>query len=142
MHNDGQADIAPRLLALGPEDFAREAERLLGEISDGERGLLASVLIDACADNNPESTPVFTQLRLDSADPSLMSRRDVATLLAHLQAHDSKALRHALLALGDAPQLHPILGGLFAPSRGNSDTSSLGNDPTTETTPHDRLSPR
>lgn len=142
MRDDGRAEIAPRLSALGPAEFAREAERFLGEIADGERGLLASALIDACAEAAPESAPLVARLRLDSADPSLMSRRDVATLLAHLQAHDSGALRRALLTLRDAPRLHVTLGGLFAPSRGGSDTSNLGSDPTTGTPPPDRSSPR
>jgi hypothetical protein len=141
MHDEQRAAIVSRLLALQPDEFAREAERLLGEIADEERGVLASALLAAYPHNAPENATVISQLRLDSADPSLMSRRDVSTLLAHLQAHDRQALSCALLTLVDAPQLHSIIGGLFAPSRDTSDTSNLGGDPTTETT-HDRLSPR
>jgi hypothetical protein len=143
MHDDDQrAAIVSRLLALKPNEFVDEADRLLSEISDEERGILASALIDAYPDDASENATIISQLRLDSADPSLMSRRDVSTLLTHLQAHDRQALRRALLLPSDASRLHSTLGGLFAPSRGTSDTSSLGSDPTTEMRPHDRLSPR
>jgi hypothetical protein len=142
MQDEQRAAHVSRLLALTPEDFAREADRLLVEIADEERGRLAGTLIDAYQHSKPENADIVSQLRLDSADPSLMSRRDVRTLLAHVQSHDRQALRRALLALGDAPQPHSTLSGLFAPSRGTSDTSNLGSDPTVETTPQDRLSPR
>lgn len=142
MREDDRPEMTPALLALGPEQFAREADRFLGGLSDGDRGLLASALVGAHAEREGESESLIAQLRLDSADPSLMSRGDVAALLAHLQAHDSAALRRALLTLRDEPQMHTTLGGLFAPSRGSSDTSSLGSDPTTEITARDQSSPR
>jgi len=59
-----------------------------------------------------------------------MSRRDVTQLLVHLQAHDRAALHRVgaiLRAGGGAPA---IFDDLFAPSRGDSDTSRLGEDPT------------
>lgn len=142
MHDDQRTAIVSRLLTLKPDEFAAEADRFLGGISDRERGVLASALLDAYPDSEPENATVISQLRLDSADPSLMSRRDVRTLVAHVQVHNRQALRRALLTLGDAPQIHSTLSGLFAPSRGASDTSNLGSDPTTETTPQDQLSPR
>lgn len=142
MPEDERAAIAPELLALGPEQFANEAERFLGGLSDGERGVLATALVGANAEREGESGPLIAQLRLDSADPSLMSRNDVAKLLAHLQAHDGAALHRALDALRTAPQVRATLGGLFAPSRGSSDTSSLGSDPTNDTATRDQSSPR
>lgn len=142
MREDGRTELTAALLALTPEQFAREADQFLGGLSDGERGLLASALIDTHAERKGESESLIAELRLDSADPSLMSRGDVATLLTHLQTHDKATLRHALRTLHDEPQMHTILGSLFAPSRGSSDTSTLGSDPTINAAAHDQSSPR
>ncbi|HEY8598277.1 MAG TPA: hypothetical protein VIL85_07590 [Thermomicrobiales bacterium] len=142
MPQERQTESATKLLTLDPEHFAREADHFLDELSDGERGLLASALVGASAAESGGGEQLIAQLRLDSADPSLMSRSDVATLLAHLQAHDSTALRRALQTLRDAPTMLTTLGGGYAPSRGSSDTSNLGTDPTIETAAHDQSSPR
>jgi len=88
---------------------------------------LAGALLAAC---DAEMPMLIARLELDSADPSLMSRRDVSRLLAHLQAHDRAALHRVgaiLRAGGGTPAL---FDDLFAPSRGDSDTSRLGEDPT------------
>lgn len=104
----------------------RGALALLDQLDDGERGFLAGALLVACGD---EAGALIPRLNLDSADPSLMSRSDVARLLAHMQAQGGEALGRARQALrtGDMPPA--LLDDLFAPSRGNSDTSRLGDDP-------------
>jgi hypothetical protein len=105
----------------------QEATALLDRLDDEARGQLAGALLAACGDEAPG---LIARLELDSADPSLMSRRDVARLLTHLQAHDRAGLHRAgeiLRTGGGAP---PIFDDLFAPSRGDSDTSRLGEDPT------------
>lgn len=106
---------------------ARGTAKLLDQLADGERGYLAGALLTACGD---EAVVLIPRLDLDSADPSLMSRRDVARLLAHLQAHDGAALERTrqLLRVGTMPAA--LFDDLFAPSRGSSDTSRLGGDPT------------
>ena len=110
-----------RDLGVGPG----EDEQVMEGIGDRERGLLASALLAACGETN-----VVARLRLDSADPSLMSRADVARLLAHLRATDRAALARAFRDLREHPTLTTVLDGLFAPSRDSSDTSALGGDPT------------
>jgi hypothetical protein len=110
---------------MDKREAAHEDERVIGEIGDRERGLLASALLAACGETN-----VVAQLRLDSADPSLMSRADVARLLAHLRANDSAVLARALRDLREQPNMTTVLDGVFAPSRDSSDTSTLGGDPT------------
>lgn len=142
MPEERRTEHVATLLTLDPERFAREAEQFLAELSDGERGLLASALMGTHATEEDAGDALIARLRLDSADPSLMSRSDVATLLAHLQAHDSAALRRALQTLRDAPTMHTTLGGNYAPSRGSSDTSNLGTDPTTARSSRDQSSPR
>ncbi len=112
-------DDARRLDATGP----------LAGLDDRQRGLLASALLGASAGSGGGAAPVVAFLSLDSADPSLMSRADVARLLAHLQAHDPPALRRAYLALRDHPAMVATLGGVFAPARGESDTGRLGTAP-------------
>ncbi len=105
----------------------QEAMALLDRLDDEARGQLAGALLAAC---DAEMPMLIARLELDSADPSLMSRRDVVRLLAHLQAHDRAALHRVgaiLRAGGGAPA---IFDDLFAPSRGDSDTSRLGEDPT------------
>ena len=105
----------------------QEATALLDRLDDEARGQLAGALLAAC---DAEMPMLIARLELDSADPSLMSRRDVVRLLAHLQAHDRAALHRVgaiLRAGGGAPA---IFDDLFAPSRGDSDTSRLGEDPT------------
>ena len=111
-----------------PGQVAAGAAREVAALTDRERGLLASALLAACG-GTAEATPVVTQLRLDSADPSPMSRADVARLLAHLRATDAAALRHALRTFGERPEMVATLDGLFAPSRERSDTGTLGGDP-------------
>ncbi len=138
---DATAQIATGLRALGPEEFAREAERFLAGLSDGERGLLASALVGAYDAPEGESGAGLARLRLDSTDPSLMSRGDVALLLIDLHARDGAALQGAFRALGERPEMRTTLGGLFAPSRGSSDTSTLGGDPTIEEQEPDRSRP-
>ena len=106
---------------------AEEAGVLLDRLDDEGRGQLAGALLAAYGDEGPG---LIARLELDSADPSLMSRRDVARLLAHLGAHDRAALDRVgpiLRAGGGTPAL---FGDRFAPSRGDSDTSRLGEDPT------------
>jgi len=142
MAEERRTEHVATLLTLDPERFAHEAERFLSDLSDGERGLLASALFDARTTEIDAGDALIAQLRLDSADPSLMSRSDVATLMAHLQAHDSAALRRALRTLRDAPTMRTTLGGSYAPSRGSSDTSNLGDDPTTERSSRTQPSPR
>lgn len=105
----------------------QEAMALLDRLDDEARGQLAGALLAAC---DAEMPMLIARLELDSADPSLMSRRDVSRLLAHLQAHDRAALHRVgaiLRAGGGAPAL---FDDLFVPSRGDSDTSRLGEDPT------------
>ena len=109
-----------------------DAEAAVATLTDRGRGLLASALLTACGGTAAETAPVVVQLRLDSTDPSLMSRADVAQLLEHLRAHDAAALRRALVALAEHPETVATLDGLFAPSRGRSDTSNLGGDPTSK----------
>lgn len=120
--------------------FARAAEQLVAGLADRERGLLASALIAVCDGTADGAAPVAALLRLDSADPSLMSRADVARLLAHLEAQDSAALRRAFQAFRDDPAMHATLDGLFAPAREDSDTSGLGGDPTIGTAWRERQS--
>ncbi len=120
---DEEAVRRVRAAALG----GQEATALLDRLDDEGRGQLAGALLAACGDEAPV---LIGSLQLDSADPSLMSRRDVALLLAHLQAHDRAALGRVgeiLRTGGGAPA---IFDDLFAPSRGDSDTSRLGEDPT------------
>jgi hypothetical protein len=105
---------------------------LRAALTDRERGLLAGALLAACGDTAAAATPVVGPLRLDSADPSLMSRADVARLWAHLRSTDPAALQRALRTLAERPAMVAMLDGLFAPSRGSSDTSTLGGDPTDE----------
>jgi hypothetical protein len=105
----------------------QEATALLERLDDEGRGQLAGALLAACGEEAPV---LIARLELDSADPSLMSRRDVALLLVHLQAHDREALGRVgaiLRAGGGTPAL---FGDLFAPSRDDSDTGRLGEDPT------------
>lgn len=106
---------------------AQEATALLDRLDDEARGQLAGALLAACGEEAPA---LIARLTLDSADPSLMSRRDVILLLTHLCVHDQAALHRVgtiLRAGGGAPT---IFDDLFAPSRGDSDTSRLGADPT------------
>ena len=120
---DEEAVRRVRAAALGEQ----EATTLLDRLDDAARGQLAGALLAACGDEAPR---LIARLELDSADPSLMSRRDVMQLLVHLQAHDRAALHRVgaiLRAGGGAPA---IFDDLFAPSRGDSDTSRLGEDPT------------
>ncbi len=79
---------------------------------------------------SPRAATRSPRLELDSADPSLMSRRDVARLLAHLRAHDRAALHRVGAILREGGGAPAIFDDLFAPSRGDSDTSRLGEDPT------------
>lgn len=71
----------------------------LAGLTDWGRGLLASALLAACQGEN-----IVARLRLDSADPSLMSRADVAWLLAHLREHDGAALGRALRPSASIPR--------------------------------------
>lgn len=122
---NGDAGAVRRVRALALE--TQEATTLVERLDDGARGQLAGALLAACGDEAPG---LIARLELDSADPSLMSRRDVTQLLIHLQAHDRAALHRVgtiLRAGGGAPA---IFDDLFAPSRGDSDTSRLGEDPT------------
>ena len=112
-----------------PGQFEAGVAHAVAVLTDRERGLLASALLVACGGGAAEATPVVAQLRLDSADPSLMSRADVTRLLAHLRATDAAALRHALRTFGERPEMVATLDGLFAPSRERSDTGTLGGEP-------------
>jgi len=120
-------EVESDLLTLEPEQFAREAERTLAGLTDQERGLLASALV-AAYEESDGVTP-FAALGLDSTDPSLMSRNDVAHLLIHLRRDDPSALHRVLRSLREDPETQQVLGGLFAPSRGTSDTGRLGTEP-------------
>jgi hypothetical protein len=120
-------EVEADLLALGPGQFTQEVERTLAGLTDQERGLLASAL--AAAYDEPESQTPLAALGLDSTDPSLMSRNDVANLLVHLRRDDPSALGRVLRSLRDDPKTQQVLGGLFAPSRGTSDTGRLGTEP-------------
>ncbi len=122
-------------------DVAREAESFVATLDDGERGRLASALLDADGDPN-ERAARLTELRLDSADPSLMSRADVATLLADLCGRDRGAVERAFAAMADMTTSRSTLGAIFAPSRGSSDTSTLGGDPTGATGATGRTMPQ
>lgn len=121
------ADVTPHGAAAG--DVARNAEAFVATLDDGARGRLASALLDSYSDDG-ESTARLATLRLDSADPSLMSRADVAALLADTYARDRGAVERAIAALASTTVSHSTLGAIFAPSRGSSDTSTLGGDPT------------
>jgi len=106
---------------------AQEVTALLDRLDDEARGQLAGALLTACGDEVPG---LIARLDLDSADPTLMSRRDVTRLLAHLQAHDRAALHRVGAILRTGGGAPAIFDDLFAPSRGDSDTSRLGEDPT------------
>lgn len=128
-----KADEAERLpldqtAASGTSDAAEE---FVAALTDEERGRLATALLIARGDENEQAT-WLAQLRLDSADPSLMSRADVAILLADLGRRDPAAARRATRALAHNRPADGILGAIFAPSRGTSDTSTLGGDPTAD----------
>ena len=105
----------------------REAATLLDRLDDEGRGQLAGALLAACGDAVPT---LIARLELDSADPSLMSRRDVTLLLIHVGAYDRAALHRAVAILRAGGGVPAIFDDLFAPSRGDSDTSRLGEDPT------------
>jgi hypothetical protein len=120
---DDEAVRHVRDAALGEQ----EAAALLDRVDDAGRGRLGGALLAACGDEVPV---LIARLELDSADPSLMSRRDVARLLAHLRAHDRAALHRVGAILREGGGAPAIFDDLFAPSRGDSDTSRLGEDPT------------
>ena len=122
--NSGDGRVNEEFLALDPERFARDVEISVATLTDHERGLLASALAGALEKDG--SAPVV-QLGLESADPSLMSRSDVARLLVHLQREDRATLRRALQSLREAPDMQQVVGALFAPSRESSDTGRLGS---------------
>jgi hypothetical protein len=119
-------EVEADLLALEPGQFAREVERTIAGLTDQERGLLASVLVTTYEESE-DRTPLAA-LGLDSTDPSLMSRNDVAHLLVHLRRDDPSALHRVLRSLREDPEMRQVLGGLFAPSRGTSDTGRLGTE--------------
>jgi hypothetical protein len=120
-------ELESDLLALEPGQFAHAVEHTLATLTDQERGLLASALVSAY--EAPDGTARVAALGLDSADPSLMSRSDVAHLLTYLRRDHPAALRRVLRSLREDPETQQLLGGLFAPSRGTSDTGRLGTEP-------------
>ena len=132
----GMGHGAPIIADTG--DMADEAEAFVATLDDQERGRLASALIDASGD----ATGRLTELRLDSTDPSLMSRADLATLLADTFVRDRRAVERAFAAMGETTEAIGTLGAIFAPSRGSSDTSTLGGDPTEEGDDPNGASPR
>jgi hypothetical protein len=119
-------EVVSELLSLDPGQFARGVDQTLAGLTDQERGLLASALVSAY--EGPDGRARITALGLDSADPSLMSRADVAHLLVYMWRDDQAALRRALRSLREDPETRQVLGGLFAPSRGSSDTGRLGTE--------------
>jgi hypothetical protein len=121
--DDANAVVAG-LLAIEPQRFAEEAGRFAAGLSDRERGILAGALVMAY-EGVPDG-PTLTGLGLDSADPSLMSRRDVGRLLAAVRERGEDVLRAAIAALHDHPESQQLLGGIFAPSRYAADTGRLG----------------
>ena len=110
--------------------IARAAERLVAGLADRERGLLAGALLAVCDGAAEGAAPVVARLRLDSADPRLMSRPMFARPVAHLRGHDCAALQRALQDFRDDPAMRATLDGIFAPSGEDADTSRLGGDPT------------
>lgn len=118
-------NLAGILLALPPERFAREARALVDTLSDHERGLLASAVVAAHEALAGPFGPLVAALGLDSADPSLMSRADVARVLASIQREHPETLRQALRDLRDHPRLIHLLGAPFAPLPEASDTSRI-----------------
>ena len=117
---------APMMRSSG--SAADETEAFVATLNDLERGRLATALLAACDD----ATGRLAALHLDSTDPSLMSRADLATLLADTLGRDRGAVERAFAALGETTEPSGTLGAIFAPSRGSSDTSTLGGDPTQE----------
>lgn len=111
-----------------------EAAAFIAALDDAGRGRVAAALLAARGDES-EQTAWLAQLQPDSADPSLMSRADVALLLADLARRDPDAARRAVRGMADDGGGSGTLGAIFAPSRGASDTSSLGGDPTADDDP-------
>ena len=125
---DGEGPILDPKVTSGASDAT---EAFVATLTDQERGRLAAALLVARGDEN-EQAAWMSQLHLDSADPSLMSRADVAILLADLGRSDPAAARRATRAMADNAMADGTLGAIFAPSRGTSDTSTLGGDPTAD----------
>jgi hypothetical protein len=138
---DATAQIATGLRALGPEEFAREAERFLAGLADGERGLLASALVGAYDAPEGESGAGLARLRLDSTDPSLMSRGDVALLLIDLHARDGAALQAHSARWENAPRCAPPSAGSSRPPAAVPIRVPSGGDPTIEEQEPDRSRP-
>ena len=121
----GQEGLVEELLAVEPERFAREARALVDALPDHERGLLASALVGGHETQEESFVEIAATLGLDSTDPSLMSRADVARLLVDTQRERPETLRAALRALREQPRLIHSLGAPFAPMSDSSDTSRI-----------------
>lgn len=121
----GRDDWAETLLAMSPERFARGARELADALTDHERGLLASALVAAYEQIEGSFGELVSALGLDSADPSLMSRADVARVLAFTQRERPATFRQALRTLRDHPRMIYHLGAPFAPLPEASDTSRI-----------------
>lgn len=108
--------------APGTDPFGDDAAA--ATLTDRERGLLAGAVLAAAEDATGDA-PV-ARLGLESADPGLMSRAEVARLIAYLRHHKPAACRRALATWRDAPAPQQLLDTLFAPSRGDAATGRLG----------------
>ncbi len=128
----GQEGLVEELLAVEPERFAREARALVDALPDHERGLLASALVGGHETQEESFVEIAATLGLDSTDPSLMSRADVARLLVDTQRERPETLRAALRALREQPRLIHSLGAPFAPMSDSSDTSRIAHESSDE----------